>query len=45
MAYQEGERTKKTDNPTTRGPIENAARRYAAVAEKLETARKSRPRP
>lgn len=40
MAYQEGERAKKMENPTTRGPIESAARRYAAVAEKLEAARK-----
>jgi hypothetical protein len=28
------------ENPTTRGPIESAARRYAALAEKLEAARK-----
>jgi hypothetical protein len=40
MAYQEGERAKNMENPTTRGPIENAARRYAALAEKLEAARK-----
>ena len=40
MAYQEGERARKMENPTTRGPIENAARRYAALAEKLEAARK-----
>jgi hypothetical protein len=40
MAYQEGERAKKMENPTTRGPIENAARRYAALAEKLEAFRK-----
>jgi hypothetical protein len=43
MAYQEGERAKKMENPTTRGPIEIAARRYAALAEKLEAARKSEP--
>ena len=43
MAYQEGERAKGMENPTTRGPIENAAQRYAALAEKLEAARK-RPR-
>lgn len=42
MAYQEGERAKKMENPTTRGPIENAARRYAALAEKLEAARRGR---
>lgn len=40
MAYQEGERAKKMENPTTRGPIENAAKRYAALAEKFEAARK-----
>ena len=40
MAYQEGERAKNMENPMTRGPIENAARRYAALAEKLEAARK-----
>ena len=40
MAHQEGERAKKLENPTTRGPIEAAARRYAALAQKLEAARK-----
>jgi hypothetical protein len=40
VAYQEGERAKKMENPTTRGPIEANARRYAALAEKLEAARK-----
>jgi hypothetical protein len=40
LAYQEGERAKKMENPTTRGPIESAVRRYAALAEKLEAARK-----
>ncbi len=40
MAYQEGERAKKMENPTTRGPVESTARRYAALAEKLEAARK-----
>jgi hypothetical protein len=39
MAYQEGERAKKMENPTTRGPIESAARRCTALAEKLEAAR------
>jgi hypothetical protein len=39
MAYQEGERAKKMENPGMRGPIENAARRFAALAEKLEAAR------
>jgi hypothetical protein len=40
MAYQEGERTRKMENPTTRGPVEDAARRYAALAEKFERARR-----
>ena len=40
MAYQEGERARKLENPTTRGPIENAVKRYASLAEKLEAARK-----
>jgi hypothetical protein len=40
MAYQEGERAKKMENPTTRGPIEAAAQRYAALVEKFEAARK-----
>ena len=38
MAYQEGERAKKMENPTMRGPLETNSRRYAAVAEKLEAA-------
>jgi len=38
MAYQEGERAKKLENPTTRGPLESNARRYAAVAEKFVAA-------
>jgi hypothetical protein len=44
MAYQEGERAKKMENPTTRSPVESAARRYAALAEKLklEAARRKR---
>jgi hypothetical protein len=40
MAYQEGERAKRMENPTTRGPIENTAKRYATLAAKLEAARK-----
>jgi hypothetical protein len=39
MAYQEGERAGRMENPTTRGPIEAASRRYAALAKKLEAAR------
>jgi hypothetical protein len=38
MAYQESERAKKMENPTTRGPIEAAALRYAALAAKFEAA-------
>jgi hypothetical protein len=40
ITYQEGERAKKMENPTTRGPIEATARRYAALAEKFETVRR-----
>ena len=40
MAFQEGERAKKLENPTTRGPIETAAMRYAALAEKMGAARR-----
>jgi hypothetical protein len=40
MAYQEGERAKKMENPTLRGPLEANAKRYGALAEKLEGARK-----
>jgi hypothetical protein len=40
MAFQEGERAKRMENPTMRAPIENAAKRYAALAEKLEAARR-----
>jgi hypothetical protein len=42
MAYQEGERAKKLENPTMRGPLENNAKRYADLAAKLEAARKQR---
>jgi len=42
MAYQEGERAKKMENPTMRGPLESNARRYAALAETLEVAWKRR---
>jgi hypothetical protein len=40
MAYQEGQRAKQMDNPTLRPPLENNAKRYAILAEKLEAARK-----
>jgi hypothetical protein len=42
MAYQDGERAKKTENPTTRGPIESAVCQYAELAVKFEAARKRR---
>ena len=40
MAYQGGERAKKLENPTIRGPLETNSKRYAALAEKFEAARK-----
>jgi hypothetical protein len=40
MAYQEGERAKKMDNPSLRPPLESNAQRFADLAEKLEAARK-----
>ena len=43
MAYQEGERAKNMENATLRAPLETNARRYAALAEKLEAARIQRP--
>ena len=39
-AYQEAERAKKLENPTTRGPIEDASKRYRALGEKFEAARR-----
>jgi hypothetical protein len=41
MAHQEGERAKKLEKPTTRGPIEAAAQRYAALAEKFAAAHRA----
>jgi hypothetical protein len=41
MAYQEGERAKKLENPSIRGPLETNSKRFAVLAEKLEAARKS----
>lgn len=35
MAHQEAERANKHENPTTRAPIETAAKRYAALATRL----------
>jgi hypothetical protein len=43
MAYQEGERAKRMENPSTRGPIESTARRYAELAVRLETMRERKP--
>ena len=43
LAYQEGERANKIENPTTPGPIESAAKRYADLAVRLEAARKPAP--
>ena len=40
MAYQESERAKALENPTLRAPIENAAKRCAALADRFEAARK-----
>jgi hypothetical protein len=40
LAYQEGERAKRVENRTTRGPIESASKRYRALAEKFGAARK-----
>jgi hypothetical protein len=40
LRIAKGERAKKLENPTTRGPIENAAKRYWALAEKFEAIRK-----
>lgn len=40
MSHQEGERARKMENPTVRGPIEQAAQRYKLLAEKLEAARR-----
>jgi hypothetical protein len=42
LAYQEGERAKTMENPTLRGPLQSNAQRYAALAAKLELARKRR---
>jgi hypothetical protein len=43
MAYQEGKPARELDNPTVRGPLEANSKRYAALAEKLEAARKHQP--
>jgi hypothetical protein len=40
MAYQEGERAKKMENPGMCAPMENTAKRYAQLVEKIEAARR-----
>jgi hypothetical protein len=40
MASQESRRAREMENPTTRGPIEQLAQRYAALAERFERVRK-----
>jgi hypothetical protein len=39
MAYPEGQRATAMENPGMLAPIENTAKRYAALAEKFEAAR------
>ncbi|MFZ1905201.1 MAG: hypothetical protein WAU56_07400 [Steroidobacteraceae bacterium] len=43
MVYQEGKRAREMENPTMRAPMESTAKRYAALAEKFERARKRAP--
>ena len=40
MSFHKVERAKSMENPGMRGPIERTARRFAALAEKFEAARK-----
>lgn len=40
MAHQEGQRAEAVENLTLRRPMEDTARRYAALAQRLEAARK-----
>jgi len=42
MAYQEGQRAKQMENPTMCRPVENNAKRYTILADKLEAARRTR---
>lgn len=44
LAYQEEQAAKRMENPAMRGPIENTAKRAAALAEKLEGARQKAAR-
>jgi hypothetical protein len=39
LAYQEEQPAKRMENPRMRGPIQNAAERLAALAERVEAAR------
>lgn len=39
LAYQEELAAKSMESPTTRGPVENTAKRAAALAEKFQRAR------
>jgi hypothetical protein len=41
LAYQEGERAKKMENPSVSETLQAAARGYADLAAKLESARKA----
>jgi acetyl-CoA carboxylase beta subunit len=48
LAYQEEQAAKRMENPTMRGPIENTAKRAAALAEKplpVHSRSPSKPRP
>ena len=40
LAYQEEQAAKRMENPGMRGPVENTAKRAAALAEPFEAARK-----
>jgi hypothetical protein len=42
LARQEEQAAKRMENPGMRGPVENTAKRAAALAEKFEAARKGR---
>jgi hypothetical protein len=42
LAFQEELAAKRMENPGMRGPIENTARRFAALAERFEQERKKR---
>jgi hypothetical protein len=41
LARQEEQAAKRIDNPGMRGPVENTAKRAAALAEKFEAVRRS----